>query len=176
MKGLKPFVKEAVQYMEELGILVVTSHLNFGGFDDLCEIMKKPFVATHSNAMALCPHKRNLDDSRLKKLAAKGGCTGLNFGPEFLNKDTQSAEKNDFCRDTTAYLIAEHARHIADVAGVDTVALGTDFDGIGGNLEVGSPDQMWILERELKRHGFTESEIDKIAYRNVLRVMDEAVK
>ncbi len=173
MKGLKPFGKEAVQYMEELGIVVDCSHLNFGGFDDLCDILKKPFVATHSNAMALSPHKRNLDDSRLKKLAAKGGCTGLNFGAEFLNQKTQTPESNEACKDSTAFLIAEHARHLADVAGVDTVALGTDFDGIRGNLEVDSPDKMWILEREFKRHGFTEAEIDKIAYGNALRVLDE---
>ncbi len=176
MKGLKPFGKEAVQYMQELGMLVDTSHLNFGGFDDLCDILEKPFVATHSNAWELCHHKRNLTDDRLKKLAAKGGCTGLNFGPEFLNAKTQTAESMDHDKDSTAFMIAEHARHIADVAGVDTVALGTDFDGIGGNLEVGSPDKMWILEREFKRHGFTEAEIDKIGYRNVLRVMDEACK
>ncbi len=173
MKGLKPFGKEALQYMQEKGILVDTSHLNFGGFDDMCDILKKPFVATHSNARALCNHKRNLDDSRLRKLAAKGGCTGLNFGPEFLNAKTQTDESMDHDKDTTAFIIAEHARHIADVAGIDTVALGTDFDGIRGNLEVGSPDQMWKLERELKRHGFTEADIDKIAYRNVLRVLDE---
>jgi membrane dipeptidase len=176
MKGLKPFGKEAVQYMQELGMLVDTSHLNFGGFDDLCDILKKPFVATHSNAWELCHHKRNLTDDRLKKLAAKGGVTGLNFGPEFLNTKTQTAESMDHDKDSTAFMIAEHARHIADVAGVDTVALGTDFDGIGGNLEVGSPDKMWKLEKELKRHGFTEAEIDKSGYRNVLRVMDEACK
>ncbi len=176
MKGLKPFGKEAVQYMEELGIIVDTSHLNYGGFDDICDILKKPFVATHSDARALSNHKRNLDDSRLKKMAAKGGITGLNFGAEFLNKETQSAESDDHCKDSTAFLIAEHARHIADVAGVDTVAIGTDFDGIEGNLEIGSPDRMYILEAELKKHGFTEAEIDKIAYGNVLRVMDEVCK
>ncbi|MBR0131036.1 MAG: membrane dipeptidase [Firmicutes bacterium] len=176
MKGLKPFGKEAVQYMQELGILVDTYHLNFGGFDDLCDILTKPFVATHSNAMALSPHKRNLDDSRLKKLAAKGGCTGLNFGPEFLNEDTYGPDKTTADHNSTAARLAQHARHSVDVAGVDTVAIGTDFDGIGGNLEIPSCDKMYILEAALKKEGFTEAEIDKIGYRNVLRVMDEAVK
>ncbi len=175
MKGLKPFGKEAVQYMEELGILVDCSHLNFGGFDDLCDILKKPFVATHSNAMALSPHKRNLDDPRLRKLAAKGGCTGLNFGPEFLNADTPGPDKKTADKVSRASRIAEHARHIADVAGVDTVAIGTDFDGIHGDLEISSCDKMYILENELKKQGFTEADIDKISYRNVLRVLDEAV-
>ena len=176
MKGLKPFGKEAVQYMQELGMLVDVSHLNFGGFYDVAEVCKKPFVATHSNAWELCHHKRNLKDDMLKIMGDKGCVTGLNFGPEFINEDTQTAEKNEFDPNSRAFRIAEHARHIANVGGIDTVALGTDFDGIHGNFEVPGPDKMFYLEAAFKNIGFTEAEIDKIAYRNALRVFDEAMK
>ncbi len=174
--GLKPFGKEAIQYMQELGMLVDVSHLNKGGFFDCVDILKKPIVATHSNARALCNHKRNLTDEQLVALAKNGGITGINFGPEFSNSETQTAESNDHDIHQTAAQLARHARYIADKAGIATVALGTDFDGISGDLEIGSCDKMYILENALRKEGFTEADLDAISYRNALRVMDEAMK
>lgn len=169
MEGLTDFGKEAVVYMQELGILVDVSHLSEGGFYDVAKLCKKPFVATHSNARALSPHQRNLTDDQVRTLADAGGVTGLNFGPEFLNADTD-------CHDTTAALIAKHARHLANVGGVDVVGLGTDFDGIRGNLEIGSSDKMPLLVDALAKEGFSMDEIEKIFHKNVLRVMEAAMK
>lgn len=168
-KGLTDFGKDAVVYMQELGILVDVSHLSDGGFYDVAKLCKKPFVATHSNVRALSPHQRNLTDDMLRILGDAGGVAGINFGPEFLNADTT-------CKDSTTAQIAAHARYMADCGGVDCVALGSDFDGIEGNLEVNSPLKMELLEASLKAEGFTSNEIDKIAHRNVLRVMEAAVK
>lgn len=168
-KGLTDFGKEAIVYMQELGMLVDVSHLSDGGFYDVANICKKPFVATHSNARALCPHQRNLKDDMIRLLGNAGGVTGLNFGPEFLNEDIT-------CKDSTAKLMAKHARHIANLGGVDCVAVGSDFDGIEGNLEISSPAKMELLADALKAEGFTAAEVDKIANGNVLRVMDEATK
>lgn len=167
--GLTAFGREAIQYMQELGMLVDVSHLSEGGFFDVANIVKKPFVATHSNCRALCPHQRNLSDDQLRLLAACGGATGINFGPEFLNADVS-------CPDSTAALMAKHARHMANVAGVDVIAIGSDFDGIHGNLEIGSCDKMGLLEDALRAEGFTNDDIEKIFYKNVLRVMKDAVK
>lgn len=168
-KGLTDFGKEAIVYMQELGILVDVSHLSDGGFYDVASICKKPFVATHSNCRAVCPHQRNLTDDMLKLLGDKGGVTGINFCSNFLSPNVES-------EDSLASDMAAHARHMADKGGIDCVALGSDFDGIGGNLEVDSPLKMGLLESELKKVGFNDDEIEKIAYKNVLRVMDEAVR
>lgn len=167
--GLKDFGKEAVEYMQELGILVDVSHLSEGGFWDVADICKKPFVATHSDARALGPHQRNLSDRQIKALGDAGGVAGLNFGPEFLNSDVT-------CKDSTAALIAKHARHMADVGGVEVVGIGSDFDGIQGNLEVSGSDKMPLLVDALSKEGFSEDNIEKIFCKNVLRVMKDALK
>lgn len=168
-QGLTAFGKEAVEYMQELGMLVDVSHLSEGGFNDVADLCKKPFAATHSNSRALCPHQRNLSDPQLRRLGQAGGVAGLNFGPEFLNADVS-------CRDSTARLLASHARHMADVGGVECVGLGGDLDGIGGNLEIDSPAKAPLLVQALKAEGFSEGEIEKIFCKNVLRVLRDAVK
>ena len=84
-RGLSSFGKDAIGEMNRLGILVDVSHLSDGGFDDVAEISRKPFVASHSNARAVTDQPRNLSDPMLKKLADRGGVTGLNLVPEFLN-------------------------------------------------------------------------------------------
>ena len=87
-KGLSAFGKEAIEAMNELGILVDVSHLSDGGFYDVAKISKKPFVATHSDCRALAAHPRNLTDDMIRLLAQKGGVSGINFAPAFLD-DTQ---------------------------------------------------------------------------------------
>lgn len=168
-QGLTGFGRDAVAYMQELGILVDVSHLSEGGFYDVAHICKKPFVATHSNSFALCPHSRNLTDRQIRALGDAGGMTGLNFGPEFLNRDTR-------CKDSTALQIAKHARHIADVGGVDCVGIGSDFDGISGSLEICDCTKVCLLEDALKTEGFSSDEIEKIFYKNILRVMNDTIK
>lgn len=126
-------------------------------------------MATHSNARALCPHQRNLTDDMIKILGNAGGATGINFGPEFLNEDIT-------CKDSTAALMAKHARHIADVGGIDCVGIGSDFDGIMGNLEISDCSKLAVLESALAKEGFSGDEIEKIFYKNVLRVMEDAMK
>ena len=84
--GLTPFGFEVICRMEELGMIVDVSHLSDGGFYDVARTMKKPFVASHSNARALCGHPRNLTDDMLKLLAKHGGVAGLNFCPAFLDE------------------------------------------------------------------------------------------
>lgn len=168
-KGLTDFGKTAVSFMQELGMLVDVSHLSEGGFYDVARICKKPFLATHSNSRALCPHTRNLTDGQLRILGNAGGVTGLNFGPEFLNPDIR-------CKDSTVVQIARHARHIANVGGVECVGIGSDFDGIEGNLEISDCTKVYLLEDALKRETFSSNEIEKIFYKNILRVMKDAME
>lgn len=166
--GLTAFGREAVAYMQELGMLVDVSHLSEGGFWDVAAICRKPFVATHSNCRALCPHQRNLSDDQLRALAKAGGVAGLNLAPEFLSPDVKSKDSRveDMCR---------MVQHVIAVAGEDTLAIGTDFDGIGGNLEIGGCDQMILLDEALEKAGISSAVREKMYYKNVLRVLKEAL-
>lgn len=105
---------------ERLGILLDVSHLNDGGFEDVLRLTKKPFIASHSNARAVCPNMRNLTDSQIKAIAERGGSIGINLYPPFLAEG-----KNVGLED-----IMRHIRHIINKGGSEAVALGTDFDGI----------------------------------------------
>lgn len=168
-QGLTDFGKAAVARMNEMGMIVDVSHLSDGGFWNVKEISRKPFVASHSNCRALCPHPRNLTDDMIRALADSGGVAGLNFMPDFLNADMSK-------RKASAAVIARHAKHMADKGGIECVAIGTDFDGFSGDVEISSPTEMQQLFHALKKEGFHESQIEKIAYENVERVLCETLK
>lgn len=154
-----------IERMEELGIIIDVSHLSDAGFWDIANHTKKPFVASHSNARALCGHSRNLKDDMIKVIADRGGVIGLNYYGCFLNGDSDSYSR--------VSKIAEHARHIISVGGRECLGLGSDFDGISGELEMQDCSQIHRLVEELERQHFTGCEIEKILYQNVLRVYRE---
>lgn len=166
--GLTVFGKQAVEYMNELGMLVDVSHLSDGGFWDVARISRRPFAATHSNCRAIAPHPRNLTDEMIRALAASGGVAGLNFYPPFLSPDTDARRSRveDMCR---------HVLHLLDVGGEDCIALGSDFDGIHGELEIGSPEDMHLLLDALARVGLSARQLEKFAYGNVLRVLGDCL-
>ncbi len=166
-RGLTSFGKEAVGVMNDLGILVDVSHLSDGGFWDVAALSKKPFVASHSNCRSLCNHTRNLTDEMIHSLAEHGGVAGVNFEPTFLQEGKQ---------ESTMERIAAHIKHYVQIGGEECVGIGTDFDGIQGVFEVGEPTAMERLFAYLHRSGFSEDLIEKIAYRNVLRVIKESMK
>lgn len=167
-KGLTSFGKEAVEYMNEIGMLIDVSHLSDGGFWDVMKISKKPFVATHSNCRELSPHTRNMTDEMIRALGEKGGVMGLNFCPAFLNQDIT-------CKDGKIQTMVDHILHIIKVGGIETAALGSDLDGMSGNLEVPDCGEYDKLFTALKKAGLSESELDKITYQNVVRVMKDTL-
>lgn len=156
-------------YMQDKGILVDVSHLSDGGFYDVADIAKKPFIASHSNCRELSNHPRNLTDDMLKILGNTGGITGLNFCPSFLTNDAKNKE-------SSVEMIVAMAKHMKQIGGVDIIGVGTDFDGVEGNLEISGCEKMNLLADGLSRNGFTTGEIEKIMSGNLLRVMREAVK
>lgn len=79
------------------------------------------------------------------------------------------------CLDSTAVTMAKHARHMINLGETECVGIGTDFDGIWGNLEIGDCSRMSILEDALRKEGFKGSEIEKIFYKNVMRVIEESM-
>lgn len=168
-KGLKPFGREAVEYMNELGILVDVSHLSDGGFYDVANISKKPFIASHSNARGISPHRRNLTDDMIRIIGEKGGVIGLNFCASFLNENVQGPN-------STIEMMIKHLNYIRNVGGEDVLALGTDLDGIEGNLEIDSCNKMPLLFDVLEKAGWSSKLIEKFAYENSLRVIKETMK
>lgn len=166
-KGLKEFGIEAVERLNKLGIAIDVSHLSDGGFYDVAKYSKKPFFATHSNARALCPHIRNLDDRQLRILGETGSVTGLNFCDIFMREKGANDPRILPIDD-----IIWHAKYIADKAGIDAVAFGSDFDGITNDLEFKDASGMQMIVDALSRH-FTSSQLEKICYKNALRVLRE---
>lgn len=170
-RGLTDFGKDAVSYMQELGILVDVSHLSDGGFYDVAELAKsagKPFVASHSNCRALSSATRNLTDDMIRILADCGGVAGINFAPEFLNADVT----DHFSR---VERMCDHVLHFIDEGGEDCVGIGTDFDGISGGFEVSDCTKMELFFDALRRRGLSDDVIDKIAYGNVKRVISQGM-
>lgn len=167
-KGLTAFGKDAVRRMEELGMLIDVSHLSDGGFYDVADICRGPFVASHSNCRTLCPHPRNLTDDMIRIVGDKGGVIGVNFGPQFLE------QKKDGNTSRIEAILA-HINHLIQTGGEDCAALGTDFDGIQGEFEVGSPDKMQLLFEAMEKKGMTGSQIEKVAYKNVERVIRDVM-
>ncbi|MFU7516846.1 dipeptidase [Clostridium sp. HCS.1] len=161
--GLTEKGKEIVLEMERVGIIPDCSHLSDGGFYDLIDICKKPFIATHSNARAITDHSRNLTDDMIVKLAEKGGVMGLNFCAPFLGSEKVPSINS----------MIQHIKHTRNVGGIDVLALGTDFDGIGNEVEIENIGEIGRLRDALLKEGFTNSEIDKIFYGNVKRVLKE---
>ena len=164
--GLKPEGIEIVREMNRVGMIVDVSHLNDDGFWDVVKYCDGPFVASHSNARAVCDHTRNMTDDMIRALADKGGVMGLNFCGDFLNPDGKSRVAD----------MVRHAKHIMNVGGIDVLGLGTDYDGIDGDLELDHCDKMQLLAQEMERQGFKTSEIEAIFHGNVLRLYKEVLK
>lgn len=167
-KGLKPLGFEAVEEMNRLGIIIDVSHLSDGGFWDVTKASKKPFIATHSNSRFVTNHPRNLTDDMIKALAEKGGVMGLNFAPDFLSS---RKDKTSLIND-----MVKHILHIRNIGGSGVLAIGTDFDGIHGKLEIGTPADMPLLEDALLKAGLSPEELDNMLKNNILRVFKEVWK
>lgn len=161
---------EFVSQMEELGMIVDVSHLSDAGFYDVLSCTTKPFVASHSNARAVCPCVRNMTDDMIRKLAQRGGVMGLNFCADFLTQLPVGVHNPG-----TIAAIVEHAKHIVNVGGIEVLGLGSDFDGIATHEELPDAGKMHLLCEALKAGGFTESELDKIFRGNVLRVYKDVL-
>lgn len=166
--GLKAKGYEFLAEMERLHIVADVSHLSDKGFWDLAEHSTRPFAASHSNCRALAPHCRNLTDEMIRVMAKRGCLVGLNYCTQFLDNQPRP----ELCRSTTA-LMAKHAAHFRQVGGIDILALGSDFDGIGGRLEMDNCAKLPLLAEALRKEGFTEDEVEKIFFGNAQRFFEE---
>ncbi|MCD6519266.1 MAG: dipeptidase [Anaerolineae bacterium] len=160
--GLTQFGVQLVREMNQLGMLVDLAHVSPSAFFHALEVSEKPVIFSHGNARALCDHPRNLTDEQLKALAQKGGVIGLSFVPFFVDAEKPSLDR-----------FLDHIDHIADIAGIEVIGLGSDFDG-GGTLLTDATEMPRITEG-LYRRGYTEEQIRKILGENTLRVLKETI-
>ena len=160
--GLSHFGKALIGEMNRLGMLVDLAHISPAGFFDALQVTSKPVIFSHGNAKRLCDHPRNLSDDQLRALATNGGVIGLSYVPIFVDTVKPTLER-----------LLDHVDHVVSVAGIDAVALGSDFDG-GGTLLKDATALPHITDGLVKRK-YGESEIRKILGENALRVVRAAI-
>lgn len=161
--GLTSFGCEVVQEMERLGMIIDVSHLAPTGFWDVSRLVTGPFIASHSNAAALCQHPRNLTDKQARSIADHGGVIGVNFCQPHLVADEIAHIDH----------VIGHIEHLWKVAGEDHVGLGSDYDGIDAP-PVGLEDVtcLPVLIQRLEKRGHSAKRIEKFMGQNFQRVFE----
>ena len=164
--GLTEKGRAYVSACAEAGVAVDVSHLNDAGTMEILS-MGIPAVASHSDARALCQVRRNLPDDLIRHIGQNGGLIGMNFCASFIAPDPE---------DQTLRRLAEHAAHIAEIAGTGVLALGTDFDGAQLPRNVHGVQDLPLFAEALSDLGFSPLEIDGLCYGNAFRYFFEERK
>jgi membrane dipeptidase len=164
--GLTDLGKELIRVCNRLKILIDLSHLNEKGVWDVAELSNAPLVATHSNAHALSPHSRNLTNEQLKAIGQTKGMVGANFAVSFLRQDGRQDGN------TPVELIVDHLEHMLKLAGEDHVGFGSDFDGAMVPKGLGNAAGLPVLVEAMRARGYGKALIEKLCYRNWLRVLE----
>lgn len=189
--GLTPFGREVIQAMDRLGVFPDLSHAADETFWDVLDTSQAPPLVTHSCARALVDHPRNLTDEMARAVAEKGGILGINFFPAFVDPD--------FCAATRALearlgpdadwptrrqamgtlpvpsieRLVDHFHHLAQLAGPEFLALGSDFDGVVSLPEpIRDVADLPLLRERLRDRGFSNDELDGIFGGNFLRMLE----
>ncbi|NLK38401.1 MAG: membrane dipeptidase [Epulopiscium sp.] len=164
--GLTKFGKEVVQEMNNLGMIVDVSHISEKGFWDVEKIAEQPYIASHSNAKAICPAARNLTDEQIKVIARRGGVIGINLYPPFLSEANHASMED----------VLQHIDHIIELVGDDYIGLGSDFDGIEHTpFDICHVSDYSVLFQKIEAR-YSKDTMEKIGHRNFLRVLKKILK
>ena len=159
-RGLSDFGRDVVVEMNRLGVIVDLAHINRAGFFDALETSADPCLVTHTGVSGVHQRWRNIDDQQIRAVAARGGAVGIIFATQHLGGRTVEA-------------VVDHILHVIDVAGEESVALGSDFDGFvtpPAGLEDAS--MLPALTAALSARGVALPVLEKILGGNALRVLD----
>ncbi len=160
--GLKPFGKRLLKEMDALGILPDVSHLNEAGFRDVCEHAALPPIASHSDCRWLCDVPRNLWKEQARAIIERGGFIGVNFYSSFLRAEGEATLDD----------VVRHVDALCELGGEDVIGFGSDFDGIERWPEgLGNPADFPNLLNELRRRGYTEAQLEKLAGLNLWKLL-----
>jgi membrane dipeptidase len=207
-KGLSPLGKRIVSEANRLGIVLDASHASDDVFDQMLLLSTTPIMLSHSGCKAVYNHPRNLDDDRLRRLAAAGGVIHINSLSDYLVPASPSTERDRELAALTARYgrVAEiapakvrelagerrkvneryptrratfddymqHVLHALNVAGVDHVGIGADWDGGGGVTGMEDVADLPKITQRLLQAGYSEQDLRKIWGGNALRVLKAA--
>lgn len=164
--GLSAFGRDVVREMNRCGLMVDLSHAAETSFYDALQCSTTPIVCSHASSRAMCNHPRNLTDDQLRALAQVGGVAQVTLYHGFLRLEEEGipATITDGVR---------HLMHMIDVAGIDHVGIGTDFDGDGGVPGCACASELINFTRLLLAEGLTIHDLQKIWGGNWLRVMQQ---
>ena len=167
--GLTPLGKELVHACNRFGIQIDLAHLNERGFWDVAAITSAPLVASHTCVHAISATARNLTDRQLDAIRESDGLVGINLCVNDLRPDAHKDSS------TPLEMIVRHFTYLVDRIGIDRVALGSDFDGAVIPAAIGDVSGLQNLIAALRSHGFDEPSLNKLAYRNWLRVLKRSI-
>ncbi len=167
--GLTEAGKNLIRTCNELGILVDLAHINLQGFWDAASISNKPLVVSHSGVYSICPSTRNVTDEQIDAVANSSGLIGIILEPINTRPDYKPNE------DTPLSVLVDHIEYIKNRVGIDHVAIGSDFDGAQMYKDLQSAAELQNLCNAMQEHGFSDAEIEKVAYKNWLRVIEETI-
>jgi membrane dipeptidase len=163
--GLTAFGREILRLSNEIGIVTDLAHINDKAFYEAIELSTLPLTMTHTAVFSLSPHWRCLTDDQIKALAETGGVMGITFAPNFIHPENPTIDR-----------LVEHICYVADLVGIEYVAIGTDFDGLGSSIPVvPEASQLVNLTRSMMAHGLSEGEIQKVWGGNFLRLLQQTI-
>lgn len=198
-----PLTEEGVRLIElaeTLGVMVDVSHLSDRGFEQLCALATRPFIASHSNCRVLCSSPRNLTDAQIRAIAERGGAVGVNLAPDFLDPtylaswdavmapaQGLSAAERQRIREAAGDQLraiplpdigwaARHVRHLIRVGGEDCAGLGGDLDGVSFlPAGISGAESYPVIAGALTEAGLTLRQVEKVCRDNMLRVFTEVL-